>query len=116
MNQKAKSNLTKAVQAQAKAASQAAVKNVISGPMKTQVKDGMEKKVVPDVKSQAMTAAKAQVTEVMNRYNSAINKHAAIPIYGISTLKSWMEKNVKPTAVKEATEKGGGLRRGRSVD
>ena len=94
------------MEAQAKAASQAAVKKVISAPLKTEIKGGMEKQVVPDVKSEAMSAAKAQVTVVMNRYNSAINKHLAIPIYGLSTLKSWMESNVKPTAVKEATEKG----------
>lgn len=102
----AKKNLTKAIQDQAKAASKEAVKKVIEKPLKTEVKSGMEKQVVPDVKSQANMAAQAQVTEVMNRYSSDINKHAAIPIYGLSTLKSWMEANVKPTAVKEATDKG----------
>lgn len=99
--------MTKAVKDQAKEACKTAVKNVITAPMKKEVKDGMEKEVVPDVKSQAKTADKAQTTEVMNRFMPKIHLHAAIPVEGLLTLKSWMEKkNVKPTAVKEATEKG----------
>ncbi|EDO42627.1 predicted protein [Nematostella vectensis] len=42
---------------------------------------------------------------VFNEWNARINEHAAIPVYGISSLKHWMMDNIKPEAVRKSTEK-----------
>ena len=70
------------------------------------MKAGFNVDVRPDVIKEAKNAAKAQVTVVINSKMADINKHVAIPVYGIATLKSWMEKSVEPVAIKEATKKG----------
>ena len=90
----------------AKVSATKAVKALISTPLTTKMRSGFNSEVRPDVLTSAKAAAKAQTTVVMNRYMPDINKHAAIPVYGLATLKSWMEDHVVPNAKKEATKKG----------
>lgn len=82
-----------------------AVKALICEPLTKKIKAGFNADVRPDVIKEAKKAAKAEATAVINRKMADINKHAAIPVYGIVTLKSWMEKNVEPVAIKAATTK-----------
>lgn len=83
-----------------------AVKALICEPLTTKIKASFNANVRPDVIKEAKEAAKAEATAVINSKMADINKHAAIPVYGIATLKSWMEKNVEPVAIKAATTKG----------
>ncbi|XP_028399717.1 uncharacterized protein LOC114523083 [Dendronephthya gigantea] len=100
-----KRHLNSAVNSIAKKSGVNAVKKLISNPLQTKIKVGFEKEIIPEVKAEAKQAAKAETTVVINSYMPEINKHAAIPVYGIATLKHWMEKYVAPTAKKDATAK-----------
>lgn len=79
---------------------------MIREPLTAKIKAGFNAGVRPDIIKEAKEAAKAEATVVINSKMADINNHVAIPVYGIATLKSWMEKNVEPVAIKEATKKG----------
>ncbi|EDO28777.1 predicted protein [Nematostella vectensis] len=98
-------HLDSAVSSIAKKKATTAVRALIKPPMTSQLKSSFNKDVKPDIVTSAKEAARAQTTVVMNHYMSDINKHAAIPVYGLATLKTWMEHHVAPTAKKEATQK-----------
>ena len=80
---------------------------MIKPPLKKEITKGFDKDIKPSALKQGKAAATAEVTQVFNEWSARINQHAAIPIYGISTLKSWMEHNIQPEAEKKAKEKGG---------
>lgn len=67
---------------------------------------GFDAEIRPMALEEGKKAAKAEVTAVFNEWAARINQHAAIPIYGVSTLKSWMEANIEPEAERRAEEKG----------
>jgi len=104
-----KAEVTKHLQAAVSGLSQkeaaTAVKAVIREPLTAKIKAGFNAGVRPDIIKEAKEAAKAEATVVINSKMADINNHVAIPVYGIATLKSWMEKNVEPVAIKEATKK-----------
>lgn len=104
--QKVSKHLQAAVGGLARDSASKAVKALICEPLTTKIKAGFNAEVRPDVIKEAKKAAKAEATAVINSKMADINKHAAIPVYGIVTLKSWMEKNVEPVAIKAATTKG----------
>ena len=82
------------------------MKALIRQPLKEEIQKGFDAKVRPEVVEEARKAAKAQTTVVFNRWQPKINKHLAIPVYGLATLKSWMQMNIMPQAVEEAKTKG----------
>ena len=70
------------------------------------MKKSFNAEIRPSALDEGKKAAKAEVQEVFNEWASRINKHVAIPIYGLSTLKSWMITNIQPEAERRAKEKG----------
>ena len=90
----AKKNLTKAIKEGASKASETAVKKLITSPLKSGIKGGIENEVVPGVKSEAKSAANAEVKVLLTNKENCFVYQSFTTFANLEKYKNWVPYTV----------------------